>query len=81
LGQHGGPAGLGAAGLQAVDPLGGEVFGARQLRRFGHQRLLPVGAQRIQPRIARRRQVVGAGDLPGQAVALRDQGQVKRLAC
>ena len=62
-----------------LQPFGGEVFGARELWRFRYQRLLPERAQRFQPRIVRGREVVGAGDLPCEAVAVPHQRQVQRL--
>ena len=83
-GQQRVPAGFGLAGLHGVQPLGGQPFGAGQLRRFRRQRLVPERAQRQQALVSRGGQVVGAGDLPGQrglaAFFMRHQRQVDGLA-
>ncbi|MDT4820899.1 hypothetical protein FQZ97_540490 [compost metagenome] len=78
--EHLGPRALGLAVEQRLQQPAGEVFGARQLGRLGHQRLVPVALQRQQPGFVDRALVVGARHLVGHALVAGHERQVDRLA-
>ena len=62
-----------------VEDQSGQVLAAVERRRFGIQRHLPPVAQRVEFGIVDGLVVVGAGQVHGQAVAARQDGQVQRL--
>ena len=69
-----------AAGTRRLPDAPGQIFAAVQRRGLRIQAQLPVGTPLLQFRVLDDLQVIGAGQMHGQLLPVRHQGQIQRLA-